>query len=381
MSTMTDHSQTTRHRADSAPLLTWWMKGWLVLLAAVFLLPSFVLARKQWEARRGERMALEATLDPALPDPGAEPIEDVPTAGARRVAIGFYLESIGGVSLHDSTWSAVIDVWCRWGDIAKDDAFNPFDRLIAVDGLITDSRLLAHVDHGGEHYELRRLSVTYTKPFRIRTFPIDAHLLVASFENATHTRGELVFVADELDTAISHRATLSNYRIVRCIAVENPHTYKTSRGRSDIDDDHRRTYSQPRFVVVIDRGGLGLFAKMFQALFISVAVALLTSFIKPTHVDPRFGLGVGGLFAAVANAYVVGGLAPETNEFSLADVVNLLGIVTILLSLTQSTLSLYVYETLDQPALSRRFDRASFWATFGGFVAALALLMAAAISG
>ena len=129
---------------------------------------------------------------------------------------------------------------------------------------------------------------------------------------------------------------------------------------------------------MIDRGGLGLFTKMFQALFISVAVALLTCFIKPIHVDPRFGLGVGGLFATVANAYFVGSLVPESNEFSLADIVNLLGIVTILLSLTQSTLSLHVYETLGRPALSRRFDRVGFWTTLIGFVAALALIMAAA---
>jgi hypothetical protein len=191
-------------------------------------------------------------------------------------------------------------------------------------------RLLAHVDEGGEHYELRRLSVTYTKPFRIRTFPVDEHLLLASFENSAHTRRELLFEPDRADTAVSHRATLSNFRVVRFHAVENPHTYKTSRGRADID------------------------------------------------ADPRFGLGVGGLFATVANAYFVGSLVPETNEFSLADIVNLLGIVTILLSLTQSTLSLHVYETLGRPALSRRFDRAGFWTTLVGFVAALALIMAAA---
>ncbi len=356
------------------------MKAWLVLLAVVFLLPSIWLSWMQWQARREERLVLAAALDQRIPDPGAEPVQDVSTDGARRVAIGFYLENIGGVSLHDSTWSVVLDVWCRWRDAPEDDSFNPFDRLIAVDGTITDSTLLSHVNQGDEHYELRRLSVTYTKPFRIRTFPIDDHLLMASFENSAHTRHELVFVPDKSDTAVSHRASLSNYRIVRSLVVENPHTYRTSRGRSDIDDDHRRTYSQPRFVILIDRGGLGLFIKMFQALFVSVAVAMLTSFIKPTHVDPRFGLGVGGLFAAVANAYVVSGLAPETNAFSLADVVNLLGIVTILLSLTQSTLSLYVYETLDRPALSRRFDRASFWVTLGGFGVALAMLMVASIA-
>jgi hypothetical protein len=377
----TDHSHTARHHANPDTRLTPWMKGWLVVLAAVFLLPSFVLARKQWEARHDERLALEATLDPTRPDPGAEPIENVPTDRARRVVIGFYLENIGGVSLHDGIWSPVLDVWCRWQDADTNDTFNPFDRLIAVDGTITASTLLSRVDHEGEHYELRQLSVTYTKPFRIRTFPVDRHLLMASFENSAHTRHELLFVPDKADTAMSHRAMLSNYRIVQYLVVENPHTYKTSRGRSDIDDDHRRTYSQPRFAIQIDRGGLGLFAKMFQSLFISVAVALLTSFISPTHVDSRFGLGVGGLFAVVANAYFVGSLTPETNEFSLADVVNLLGIVTILLSLIQSALSLYVSTTLELPALARRFDRASFWTMLGGFFGALAIIMTPGIGG
>jgi hypothetical protein len=356
------------------------MKAWLVLLAVVFLVPSFMLARLQWLRRWEERQALAATIDPNLPDPGAEPIEEVATDHARRVTIGMYLENIGSVSLHDSTWSAVLDVWCRWQDADASDTFNPFEHLVAVDGAITDSTLLSHVDDGRDHYELRRLAVTFTKTFRIRTFPVDDHLLMASFENSAHTRRELLFVPDQADTAISHRAFLPNYRIVRSLVVENPHTYKTSRGRSDIDEDHRRTYSQPRFVILIDRGGIGLFAKMFQALFVSVAVALLTSFIKPTHVDPRFGLGVGGLFAVVANAYVVGSLSPETNDFSLADVVNLLGIVTILLSLAQSTMSLHVYENLDQPALSRRFDRASFQVTLGGFLVALTMLLIAAIA-
>ncbi len=356
------------------------MKAWLVLLAVVFLVPSFMLARLQWLGRWEERLALATTLDPNLPDPGAEPIEAVATENARRVVIGFYLESIGNVSLHDGAWSAVFDVWCRWRDTSAEDPFNPFEHLIAVDGTITESSVMAHVEDEGERYELRRLSVTFTKPFRIRTFPVDDHLLMASFENSAHTRKELLFVPDQTDTAISHRASLSNYRIVRSLVVENPHTYKTSRGRSDIDDDHRRTYSQPRFVILIDRGGIGLFAKMFQALFVSVAVALLTSFIKPTHVDPRFGLGVGGLFAVVANAYIVGSLSPETNDFSLADVVNLLGIITILLSLAQSTMSLHVYETLDRPVLARRFDRASFWVTLGGFLVALTMLLIASIA-
>ena len=121
--------------------------------------------------------------------------------------------------------------------------------------------------------------------------------------------------------------------------------------------------------------GWGQFLLMFQALFVSVAVALLACFIKPIHVDPRFGLGVGALFAAVANGYLVSAQMPETGEFSLADLINLLGIGTIFLSLAQSTISLWIYETRDDPGLSRQFDRLSFWTILGCFLASLATLL------
>jgi len=115
---------------------------------------------------------------------------------------------------------------------------------------------------------------------------------------------------------------------------------------------------------------------MFQAMVVAVGVALLACFIKPTHVDPRFGLGVGALFAAVANSYLVGAEMPEGGEFSLADVINLLGIVTILITLTESTISLHLYESLDRPAVSRRLDRVSFWTILVCFATALVLLLA-----
>jgi len=142
----------------------------------------------------------------------------------------------------------------------------------------------------------------------------------------------------------------------------------------------RGTWSQARFAIVIDRFGWGLFFKMFQTLFVAVAVALLACFIKPIHVDPRFGLGVGALFAAAANSYLIGTYVPVTNEFSLADIINLFGIGTILVTLTESTISLWIYETLGNAALSRRLDRVSFWTILLGFVVSMSLILAGALS-
>jgi hypothetical protein len=103
----------------------------------------------------------------------------------------------------------------------------------------------------------------------------------------------------------------------------------------------------------------GFYFKMFAALFAAVAVALTTFFLKPTY-GSRFGIGVGALFAAVASTYVNSQLVPNTGVITLADMVNLVGIVTIGLTILQSTISVYLYDTKGKEALSRLFDGVSF---------------------
>jgi hypothetical protein len=98
---------------------------------------------------------------------------------------------------------------------------------------------------------------------------------------------------------------------------------------------------------------------MFQGLWAAVAIAFLAFFIKPTDVDPRFGLGVGAFFAGVANAYIVSSLLPDSGAMSLADTVNGIGMGTIFATLVQSTISLYIYDIRGDVALSRLFDRIS----------------------
>ena len=102
-------------------------------------------------------------------------------------------------------------------------------------------------------------------------------------------------------------------------------------------------------------------------------------FVKPSDVDPRFGLGVGGFFGAVANTYTTASLLPDTGVMSLADSLNALGMATIFVSLLGSVISLYLYDIRDEKALSRRLDALSVQIIAAGYVALnVALAWAAA---
>jgi len=346
----------------------------------LFLLPTLLLAVAQRSYLHAEQRAWTTTLDPHVPDPGLPEIESFDTSKARHVTIGFYMESLEHISLHDGGWRTVLDVWCSWDHDDSDPDFDPFAHFVAINGRIDSSEILRERHADGSHYVHRRLDVSFNRTYHVVNFPSDRHLLMASFENTAHPRGELLFVPDEASSAVSRRVSTAGYAVRQYHVVENPHSYQTSRGWPGVPSTDRGTWSQPRLAIQIVRQGWGQFLLMFQSLLVAVAVALLACFIKPIHVDPRFGLGVGALFAAVANGYLVSAQMPETGEFSLADLINLLGIGTIFLSLAQSTISLWIYETCDDPELSKQFDRVSFWAVLGSFIASLAILLAGAVT-
>jgi hypothetical protein len=111
-----------------------------------------------------------------------------------------------------------------------------------------------------------------------------------------------------------------------------------------------------------------------------VAIAFIVVFIRPIHVDPRFGLGVGAFFAAITNNILVGTSLPPVGRFSLTAMVNALGLATIFLTLVQSTISLYIEDTMGREKLRRFFDQVSFAVFLIGYTATNLLLPLAAKS-
>ncbi len=247
-----------------------------------------------------------------------------------------------------------------------------------VDGTIETVKKVREQTDGRSHYELYRVVAQVTKFFDVAHFPRDDHLLTINVETPAHRRNEMIFGADVENSAVSSRVRVPGYAIDRLVALEKPHAYKTGRGDPAIPPGVKTTYSQFRCGIKIRRPDGGLYVKMFQGLFVACAIALLALFIKPTDVDPRFGLGVGALFAGVANSYVTSSLIPDTGTMTLADVVNGVGIAVILLSLVESTISLYLFDRRGDEPLSRRFDRISFWIFLvGAFALNTALVLAA----
>jgi hypothetical protein len=349
---------------------------WSGFLIALFVVAGIVLASGQHRHRLAAIEQQAAQVDPQAVEPGLTSADTALPEGAHPVEVttGIYVERIIAVSVKDFDWKVEFYVWFRWqgNDIQLEDGFE------VVDGTIESARKEREYTEGQSHYELYRVVAQITKFFDVFRFPRDDHLLTVNLETPAYRRHELLFRADAENSAVSSRVRVPGYAIDRMVAVEKPHAYKTGRGDPRIPPGVKTTHSQFRCGIKIERPDAGLYVKMFQALFVACGIALLALFIKPTDVDPRFGLGVGGLFAGVANSYITSGLVPDTGAMTLADLVNGVGIAIILLSIVESTISLYLYDRRGREALSRAFDRASFWILVSGAAALNAALFLAA---
>ncbi len=356
--------------------LVLWTVGLVVLLLVLGWLTVGAQRRNLLVAAERQR----ARLDPAAAESGIT-LPDLtlpPGANPTRVEVGFYVDRISELSIKDASWTVDFYVWFRW----RDEAVRPGNDFQVIDGSIESRELEDGYLEGDAHYQRYRVVARISKSFDVSRFPRDEHLLTINIENPAYQRHQLLFVADQENTSVSSRVRVPAYEISGTKLIEKAHPYKTTRGDPRLVAGAKSIYSQARLGIGIERPGWGFFLKMFQALYVAVTIAMLAMFIKPTNVDPRFGLGVGGLFAAVANSYVTSSLIPDTGIMTLSDIINGLGAGMILVTVIQSTVSLHLFERLGAEALSRRFDQLSFAVLSIGYIALnVALPLAASYGG
>jgi hypothetical protein len=166
----------------------------------------------------------------------------------------------------------------------------------------------------------------------------------------------VVFVADSANSRLDPLVNVPGFRVMGFETIVVKHSYETNYGDVTVPSDSRSTYSRFEFALNVERPGFGYTLKLVWGMWLSALIALLAMFIKPTNVDPRFGLSVGAIFAAMANQYIVASALPDTASITTADVIGMSTIVVILVAVAESIASLWLFEN-EKPDLSRKMDR------------------------
>jgi hypothetical protein len=336
---------------------------WAIMLVVLFAVGALVTAGAVYKNKLAAIERHSERMNPDVGEGGTKPPSTSLPAGANPVRAGIYVDRIIDLSVKEASWTVDFYLWFRWNGTAVD----PGEKIQIVDGTIESKEKADEHTSGDERYVLYRVVAKITKFFDVSRFPRDDHILTINIESPASERQELLFVADKESSGVSSRVRMAGYSTYRQAILEKPHAYRSTHGDPRLAPGTEKVQSQLRMGIWIQRQGSGFYFKMFVALFVAVGVALIAFFIKPTDVDPRFGLGVGALGVAIVNTYVTSTLVPDTGVMTLADIVNHIGLVTIFLSLMQSAISLYLYERKGKKTLSRLFDRVSFVIFLAGY--------------
>jgi len=286
---------------------------------------------------------------------GAKPVE---------VHVALTMNRFGDFALKDAAWTADFNVALRW----TGDGVNPGETFRVVNGEILQRDKADSYERGGERYEEYHVVARVTKVFDAAAFPFGDDVLLVELEDATHGPEALVYVTGEHDSGLRPGSLPHVVSPTRTLTgVVYPRDTGTTAG-AGAARSARALRSRFYFAIEFVPASLGIYLPMFQALFASVAIALIACFIKPIHVDPRFGLPVGAFFASVTNNVSLNSILPLSDGLTLAKMVNLMGTITLFLVLAESAVSLYLFDTMGRERLARFLDRVFFVVILAGFV-------------
>lgn len=213
--------------------------------------------------------------------------------------------------------------------------------------------------NGEFYYMTLKVLSTVKEQWDITDFPFDRQRVELIIEDIEKDKTKLLFIPDTVNTKIANNITIDGWSITGYGIKVEDHPYETNYGDPDIPDGEYATYSRVIIYVDLEREGAGLFFKLFIGLFISVLISLATFFINPLDLDPRFGLSVGAIFAAIASQYVISSTLPQNQRLTLVDVLHDISFIYIFICIITSIISLSLMKKGNEKA-SKKLDKICF---------------------
>ena len=277
------------------------------------------------------------------------------------VKIGAFINDIYDINLNDKSFS--IQFWV-WFNYSKPE-LKPLETLEIPNAKEVDYSLDFTEEKDGISWAGKKVRAIVKKDWDIRRFPFDEQQMTVEFEESDKDIGTMVYVADSANTKLDPKLALSNWNIERFEISTGSHKYQTTYGDPSLSEGSE--YPNASITVFIKRKSWGLFFSLFTGLYVAFFISSLVFFLDPVDVDPRFGLSVGGLFAAVGNKYIVDSILPQSTTFTLVDKLHILTYVFLLLCIVLSVISLRVWKN-GYPERSAKFDRRAYSVIVSAYV-------------
>jgi hypothetical protein len=256
------------------------------------------------------------------------------------VKVGCYVISLHDFNFRDKEYIARFWLWM----VYKNDAFH-FDDKVEIPNAKEVEKPDMILDTIGDMTWLQmKVKARMKQSWQVRDYPFDSQVLSIFVENSQFDARSCVFKADSAGQQYDHDMTVEGWKITDFRIATGTSRYETTFGDPSLKESFTE-YSNFKIIITLKRDAWGLFFKLFIGMYVSVAISFVSFFISPAHVEPRFGLPVGGLFAAVGNKYVIDSFLPETSDLTLVDVLHALSFIFIFMIIAISAYTLQRYRS------------------------------------
>jgi hypothetical protein len=276
-------------------------------------------------------------------------------AAPGKVVVGTYINKMNEVSFKDSKFSLDFYVWFRWKAEGELKDYKPLDSMELINGQIENKTSIVEKQIGELNYASARITATIFKNWALETFPFDRHRVLVHVEDSQFVDSALVFEPDTANSRLGDEIGLPGWVLSGFATQATAKEYKSNYGDTSLPTDASSTYSRLTFGMDMNRQGWGSAIKLMSTVVFATLVAFVAFGIRPVDVDPRFGLGVGALFAVAASAFVVASTVPESALLTIADQVHMISMGFIFASVVQSAVCLK-WDEAGQEAKWKRLD-------------------------
>jgi hypothetical protein len=257
-----------------------------------------------------------------------------------KVVVGTYINKMQEVSFKDSKFTLDFYIWFRWKAAGELVDYKPLESMDLMNGRIDLKTGIVEKKIGDLNYASARVTATIFKTWGLETFPFDHHRITVHVEDSQLFSNQMVFEPDLTNSRLGDEIALPGWALSGFATEAVIKTYKTNYGDTSLPTDAQSSYSRLSFGMDMYRQGWGSAVKLLSTVIFATLVAFVAFGIRPVDVDPRFGLGVGALFAVAASAFVVASTTPDSGLLTIADEVHIIAMGFIFASVVQSAFCL-----------------------------------------
>jgi hypothetical protein len=279
-------------------------------------------------------------------------IPDLPKiTGPDTVKIGAYIINLHNFNYPDKEYSMRFWLWTLYKNPEFDFRTQievPNAKEIEKSDIIIDS-----VDN--MLWLQMKMKCVMKHNWAVHDYPFDDQILKLHIENTIFNSDNLVFIPDTASSTYSKTLDPEGWKVTDFKVSSGMTEYNTAFGDPHAEKQYSK-YGNFEILIKIERNALGLFMKLFVGMFIAFMISSVSFFLKPEEVDPKIGLSVGGLFAAVGNKYIIDSSLPQTSQFTLVDTLHSITFIAIFLTIAISAICLETHN-IGKPQKAARINR------------------------